>query len=251
MENILSNLIIEKLCAVTRMYNDSGSGSKRIKRERWGLVFKYEGETVYISEGERIVSNFENLVLLPCGSSYEWKCTKAGNYVCVEFECSLDYRKITSFRVSNSEEISNLLKQIEYKWLKKKGIYKIESIRDVYTLLLKLDAMQNEQYVPSGKLQRLAPAYDFILTHYKEDMTNDSLALLCGISTVYFRKLFKDAYGTSPIDFVKLLRIKKAKEMLRGDYGSISDIAISLGYPSIYDFSRDFKKRVGVSPSKY
>jgi YesN/AraC family two-component response regulator len=51
--------------------------------------------------------------------------------------------------------------------------------------------------------------------------------------------------------YVKKLKIKKAKEMLESDFGSISDIAHSLGYSNIYDFSRDFKKQVGVSPTKY
>ena len=38
--------------------------------------------------------------------------------------------------------------------------------------------------------------------------------------------------------------IKKAKEMLKSDYGSISEIAESLGYLNIYDFSRIFKKHI-------
>ena len=44
---------------------------------------------------------------------------------------------------------------------------------------------------------------------------------------------------------------QQAKEMLRSDYGSLADVAFSLGYSNIYDFSRDFKKHTGVPPSKY
>lgn len=47
------------------------------------------------------------------------------------------------------------------------------------------------------------------------------------------------------------MRIKKAKEMLKSDYGSITGIAESLGYLNIYDFSRNFKNHVGISPSEY
>ena len=82
-------------------------------------------------------------------------------------------------------------------------------------------------------------------------MTNDQLAALTGLSTVYFRKLFVRVTGVSPMTYARKLRISKAKEMLKSDYGTLSDIAQSLGYSSLYDFSRDFKTHVGVSPSKY
>ncbi len=82
-------------------------------------------------------------------------------------------------------------------------------------------------------------------------MNNDCLAALAGMSTVYFRRLFKDIYGISPMEYVKTLKMKKAEELLFGDYGSVTDVAVSLGYKSIYDFSRDFKKHMGVCPYKY
>ena len=44
---------------------------------------------------------------------------------------------------------------------------------------------------------------------------------------------------------------EKAKQMLRSDYGSLSHVALSLGYANLYDFSRDFKKHTGIAPSKY
>ena len=45
--------------------------------------------------------------------------------------------------------------------------------------------------------------------------------------------------------------IKKAKEMLKSDYGSITDIAQSLGYFNIYDFSRAFKNIYHISPREW
>ena len=77
------------------------------------------------------------------------------------------------------------------------------------------------------------------------------LATITGFSTVYFRKLFTSMMGVSPITYVHRFRIEKAKEMLKSDYGTLSDMAQSLGYSSLYDFSRDFKKHTGVAPSKY
>jgi YesN/AraC family two-component response regulator len=39
--------------------------------------------------------------------------------------------------------------------------------------------------------------------------------------------------------------------MLKSDYGNITNVAESLGYLNIYDFSRTFKKHTGISPTKY
>ena len=105
----------------------------------------------------------------------------------------------------------------------------IESIRDTYSILIALTKSAPKQYVPNEKQKKI----------------------VAGLSTVYFRKLFTDVCSVSPITYAHNLRIEKAKEMLKSDYGALSDVAISLGYSSIYDFSRDFKNHVGVSPSKY
>lgn len=86
---------------------------------------------------------------------------------------------------------------------------------------------------------------------YNKKIKNDELANISGMSTVYFRKLFREVIGISPIAYVHEVRIKKAKDMLRSDYGNITDIALSLGYSDVHDFSSVFKKIVGVSPSKY
>ena len=74
---------------------------------------------------------------------------------------------------------------------------------------------------------------------------------MCGISTVYFRKLFTEIAGDSPIHYAEALRIKKAKELLRSDYDSITGVAIALGYRGIYEFSRSFRRMTGISPSEY
>ncbi len=247
----LSNLIIKKVYSVTTMYNEKNTRVSRKNRPCWAIVIKYEGETVYYQDENQYISNINNMVILPKGCDYKWECTKSGHYSIIEFDCDDVDKKIYLFSVKNGEKILTLFKSLEQKQLIGNYLYKMETVKETYSVILRLLSESVGRYVPKGKEKRLLPVIEYISNNYNMEIKNDDLAKLTGLSTVYFRKLFTEVYGISPISYVKNIRIKKAKEMLRSDYSGITDIALSLGYSNIYDFSRDFKKHVGVSPSKF
>ena len=249
--DVLSDLIITRIYSATTMYTEKNTKTKRNNRSCWAIVIKYEGETIYISKGKTCLSDIHNLVILPKGCSYEWCCTHSGHFSIIEFESELVCNDIFSFSVNNSEKLLKLFKELEYKRTLRKPMYEAESIRDTYSILLMITQTISKKYFPIEKRSKINPALDYIAKNYSTDIKNDDLAGLTGLSTVYFRKLFAEVLGISPIAYVQEVRIKKAKEMLKSDYGSITEIAQSLGYINIYDFSRAFKKHVGISPSKY
>ncbi len=251
MENILKNLIIKDFYSATTMHTKSNTKDTRINRNCWAIILKYEGETVYTCNNERYVSNADKPIVLPKGSSYSWVSNGDGDFISIEFDAELTYNGIFSFNYSGSSNLLNLFKKIEYRSFSPDSTTKLKNIRDIYDIIIKLIAAQKKNYIPTDKSSKLNPAMEYISQNFNSKIANDFLASLCGISTVYFRKLFTEVHNASPGEYIKMLRIKKAKEMLKSDFGSISDIAATLGYMSIYDFSRDFKKQVGLSPSKY
>ena len=249
--NILSDLVITKIYTASNIYTEQNTKIKKNNRSRWAIIIKYEGETIYQAKGKTYLSNKNNLVILPKGCSYSWRCNHSGHYAIIEFESSLVCDEILSFHIKDSDKLLKLFKELEYKRTLRRPMYEAESIRDTYTILLMMMRSVQKGYVSSDKLSKITPAINYIAKNYNKNITNEKLAQLTGLSTVYFRKLFTEVTGVSPIAYVHELRIKKSKEMLKSDYGSITDIAQSLGYLNIYDFSRTFKKHVGVSPSKY
>ena len=68
---------------------------------------------------------------------------------------------------------------------------------------------------------------------------------------MYFRRLFKEKYGISPMRYINVNRLKRAKNLLIEDEMSISEISQYCGFLDGYSFSRVFKKWVGISPSEY
>lgn len=249
--DILSKLIITKIHSVSTIYTEENTKVKRVNRPCWAVLTKYEGETIYYTNRKTYVSNSDKMFILPKGSSYDWTCIKSGHYSIIEFESDMIYRDIFCFSVQNSEKLLRLFKELEYKSIYKNPTYDLESLRDLYSIILTLVQSEQKNYAPSQKQQMIAPALDFIAKNYSKKICNDDLASITGLSTVYFRKLFTATTGLSPIDYVHTYRIKKAKEMLLSDYSSITDISYSLGYINIYDFSRTFKKYTGLSPLNY
>ena len=249
--SILSDLVITEVSSVSTLYSHAGAGAKRCDRQCWAIAIKFEGETYYSSGGKRFLSDINHVIILPKGCSYEWECTKSGHFCILEFKSDLTYHEPLSFSVNNGEKLLQSIRELEYKRNRRDILYKAESIRDTYSILLSIAESNTEKYVPKHKRTKLQPVIDYISLHYSENIKNDTLASIAGMSTVYFRKQFTNIFGISPISYIKNLRIEKAKEMLKSDYGTLTDIARMLGYSSLYDFSRDFKKHTGIPPSKY
>lgn len=92
---------------------------------------------------------------------------------------------------------------------------------------------------------------DYMVQHYQEPLTLESLAQLAGLSVSHYSRLFKKVIGYSPIDYLTHLRMDRAKELLvLSDY-RLKSIAHSVGYGDEFYFSRIFKKVVGLSPREY
>ena len=77
------------------------------------------------------------------------------------------------------------------------------------------------------------------------------LAQIAGMSRTSFCNTFKLLIGETPLNYITVWRIIKAKELLKQSKKTIGEIAEGVGYKSEASFSRIFKKRVSLSPLKY
>lgn len=79
-----------------------------------------------------------------------------------------------------------------------------------------------------------------------EDISNSFSYSLSSI-----KRIFKEETGNSIIFYLNNLRMCRAKEMLLSSDLSIGDIALALGFSNIYYFSTAFKKKWGISPTRF
>ena len=95
---------------------------------------------------------------------------------------------------------------------------------------------------------QIAPAINYILNHYSENITINKLADLCHLSESYFISLFTKELGCPPHRYIKKHRFSQALGMLRSGLPS-QTVANNIGYSSLTSFSNSFKNHFGFSPS--
>lgn len=101
----------------------------------------------------------------------------------------------------------------------------------------------------NSNLSRIDKALRFIHSSYQNPIDVDKLAALANMSPSAFHRTFKDVTSSSPIQYVKKVRLNKAKELLieRGERVNVA--ASEVGYTSATQFSREFKRHFGSSPT--
>jgi AraC-like DNA-binding protein len=118
--------------------------------------------------------------------------------------------------------------------------------------------LQREQY---ARLLALAEAesasnpvsavLEYVRGHLSEPLTVADMADLVNLSPSAFAHLFRDVTGRSPYQFVKEMRLDRARELLvDGDF-TVARISKDVGYASVSHFISEFRGRFGVTPRAY
>ncbi len=254
----LNNFVVRDIFAVNDInHKQVGKVGTRKNRPFFSLAMKMEGKTIYKDEkGESFLADKDTVILISKGSSYRWTCKELGE--CIMVEIVADYPgpafSFMAFKLNekNSLEAHKLFNSINRRWKERKEGYMYRCKSDIYKIFATATANQEKIYTPKSMAKVLQPAIDYMTLNLADaTISNQDLATLCNVSVVYFRKLFDRLYGVSPIKYLRMLRIEKAKELLVSDYLSISDIASMTGFNTIFTFSRAFKNEVGLSPKNY
>jgi AraC-like DNA-binding protein/quercetin dioxygenase-like cupin family protein len=112
-------------------------------------------------------------------------------------------------------------------------------------------ATKSADPVTTHAIQRLQPAITRMATSYSEPLAVGDLAGLCCMSERTFRRAFQSAIGTSPLEYLLRLRVNTACALLTGTKLRIAEVASRVGHSSATDFSRAFRKYIGVTPKTY
>lgn len=233
-------------------------GENAAYRRDWAnysLTIKRTGRTVYeTASGQKFVTDAGHLLLLREGLSCFIRAG-IGECITVEFNGSFSdsMPDISLFPIDrNVAAVNIILDRIEKEWTSKKISYRNVCLSGVYQLLAILEREGNSAALPVQFDRLLQPALKYMERNFNDpDLSNEDLAQTANLSTSYFRKLFKDIFQVSPMRYLQILRIDRAKEQLLARGRTITETSELTGFSSPYYFTNVFKKETGISPTEF
>ncbi|ROM76885.1 AraC family transcriptional regulator [Pseudomonas brassicacearum] len=104
--------------------------------------------------------------------------------------------------------------------------------------------------IPDTQTHRISRAIEWLNTHYAEPLSIDSLAQMINLSPSALHHRFKAVTAMSPLQYQKQLRLQEARRLLLAENSDVSSIGYKMGYESPSQFSREYSRLFGASPSK-
>lgn len=110
---------------------------------------------------------------------------------------------------------------------------------------------KNEQYTDSYIVDKINEARNIIKNNVEKTVAQEEVAQKLGMGYSWYRRMFKEYTGVSPAQYHLQQKLMKAKELLTTTHKNISEIAYSLHFDNVCQFSTFFKKKEGITPSEF
>lgn len=160
--------------------------------------------------------------------------------------------------ITEDVRIANIIDAIIEEEQSKRPFY--QKMVEGYTMALMLEMIRREENLISVKMEsrikgtnmsQIALAIDYVNKNYSKQIRVGDMATLCNMSETHFRRIFEDYINMSPMDYVNMIRVQKACELMKKSNDSMDLVAAKCGFVTTSTFNRNFKKFLDTSPYQW
>ncbi len=202
------------------------------------------GERHYIIDNKETTFKNGSVIFIPAGTRYLTKniekCSGIG--ICFTFHNIKFAQGIYSEWSDERGEYTRLFNKINESMIASPNAH-LHHLTLFYRIL---DKMTGEVSKSKHYAKLLTPAINMIEEHFRENLPVKDYAAACNLSESYFRRIFSEQIGMSPIEFRNSIRFNEAR-MLKKLGLSVSEIADLCGFCDAAYLRRIFKRDTGES----
>ncbi len=227
---------------------------RRGLRQHNCLVCVYEGSAKYYFENEEVIVKSGDLISLRGMYSLE-ALSETYHYGYVSFKARENdsfILKNAVYTPANSKSMQmNMEKLVSLSFYKKPGYYLKMAIL-IYEMLYQIISNEFSNSHLNDKYRKIEPSLQYLSKHFTDrSLSIEQVAALSGLSERQFRRIFTELYSMTPVRYLTLLQIDRAKELLDNSFRTVTEIAEQAGFSDIYYFSKQFKAETGETPTQY
>lgn len=122
----------------------------------------------------------------------------------------------------------------------------------LYRLLTSSQGKRLQQMAAVGShSHRIARSIKWLGTHFQQPLKIEELAEYVGMSASAFHRTFKEVTSMSPLQYQKALRLSEAQRLMLTQKMDAARAGFEVGYVSASQFSREYRRHFGTSPTNH
>lgn len=262
--------------SVRLWYNKESHGFKLHWHPAMEMTIGVEGVYTVRTQSQEYILHPGDILMLPSGELHEIPNPGSGSRVIMLFDNQVmsqlnGFASLAPFiskpvfiPYDNTDSLSNrcigLINQIIREYVLRNPYFELVIASRFLSILVTIgrnrllgdhnpntfhDSKQNELS------QKLSIAFEYIDSHYTDDLTLDDVADIAGFSKFHFSRLFKQCSGQNFHEYLCYKRIQASEALLMMPEYSITEIAFKSGFSSLSTFNRAFKNINQCSPTEY
>jgi len=140
---------------------------------------------------------------------------------------------------------------VSYEWFEETLHLLLEKLLIVHrSLYPKIDELQGVKEKTRIEIfRRLIRARDYIDSSFHESVDLNTMARTAHLSKHHFLRLFNQAFGSTPYQYLVDLRLEKARSLIEAGNDSITEVCMRAGFRDLSNFYRLYRKKFNAFPS--
>lgn len=227
--------------------------------DRWILCYSVDGEVTYTIDNQYKMIKKGDILFIPPGKSRSATTSSFSpwKFIVIKFRLSQlnDETKAILDAIPNVLQLPNHpivqgFKEIELAWRTKKPGYILKCKGLLYSIMYQLFSKMAGNMEHSKYSKVLSNVLSVIGSNVQENYSVQELADMVDLSSSYFRTIFKQFTGFSPVQYQNYIKMHHAYDLLTYEHYTISEVADRVGINDEFYFSRLFKQVIGTPPSQ-
>ena len=229
-------------------------GSRMLTPQHNLLIYHESAEVLY-SVGETVIRGTPgSVLLLPNRHSADITVNRSGSVICIGFEVQKDCAtgNLSLIATAAPSLLRNRFLHFAALHATSPSVgSEFAMLSEFYGILYELQRNTSAGNRRSLLEEKIRPSVAYLENHLTDRLLKmDQVAALSGVSETYFRTLFSEQFGCTPLQYVIENRIRKAEKLLTGTDLPLNEIERACGFQSHGYFMKQFQRIVKKTPDQ-